>query len=127
MPFARLTLSRDLPNDEGRLLCDELTDLIASGLAKRRELTSVLLEAVGSHRWTVGGIDQPTAAHLEVSVTAGTNTEQEKAVFMAAAMALLRRVLPDLNPATYIVVSEHPGTDWGYDGRSQTDRARRRG
>ncbi|MEB2871285.1 tautomerase family protein [Pseudomonas rhizosphaerae] len=127
MPFARLTMSLDLPVDQSRHLCNELTDLIASALGKRRELTSVLMEVMGAHHWTVGGTDQPTAAHLEVCVTAGTNTEEQKAVFMVGAMALLRSALPNLNPATYIVVKEHPGTDWGYDGRSQADRARRRG
>lgn len=124
MPFARLTLSRELPPDQGRHLCNELTDLIANELGKRQELTSVLIEVPGSHHWTIGGNGQATAAHLEVCVTAGTNAEEEKRAFMASAMSLLRRTLPTLDRATYIVVKENPATDWGYDGRTQADRAR---
>lgn len=127
MPFARLTLSLDLSPDEGHRLCNELTDLIANELGKRRELTSVLIDVPHRHQWTIGGNDQPTAAHLEVCVTAGTNSEEEKGAFMARAMSLLRRTLPDLSPATYIVVKENPATDWGYDGITQADRARFRG
>lgn len=127
MPFARLTLSHEPSLDQGRQLCTELTDLIANALGKRRDLTSVLIEVPGAHRWTVGADEQPAAAHLEVSVTAGTNSEEEKTAFIASAMSLLRRTLPDLHPATYIVVKEHPATDWGYDGRTQADRAKGRG
>ncbi|MGX9567829.1 tautomerase family protein [Pseudomonas sp. CFBP 5748] len=124
MPFARLTLSLDLSPDEGRRLCNELTDLIADELGKRQELTSVLIDVPGGHHWTIGGSGQRTAAHLEVCVTAGTNSEEEKGAFMASAMSLLRRTLPDLDLATYIIVNENPATDWGYDGRTQADRAR---
>jgi 4-oxalocrotonate tautomerase len=123
MPFARLTLSLDLSPDEGRRLCNELTDLIANELGKVRELTSVLIEVPGKPHWTIGSNGQATAAHLEVSVTAGTNSEGAKRAFMASAISLLRRTLPDLDPATYIVVKEHPAIDWGYDGRTQADRA----
>lgn len=124
MPFARLTLSSNLPAHEGGPLCEALTTLIANELGKRHELTSVLIDVPGAHHWTIGGCQQALAAHLEVSVTAGTNSEEEKRSFMASAMALLRGALPDLDPATYIIVKENPATDWGYDGKSQADRGR---
>ncbi|MGV8989459.1 MAG: tautomerase family protein [Cypionkella sp.] len=63
------------------------------------------------------------AAHLEVFVTAGTNTEDEKRQFIRSAMAALRKVVPGLAEATYVVVHELPGTDWGCDGQTQTARA----
>jgi hypothetical protein len=47
MPFARLSLSLDLSPDEGRRLCNDLTDLIADELGKRKELTSVLIDVPG--------------------------------------------------------------------------------
>ncbi|MCL2658450.1 MAG: hypothetical protein FWD62_13760 [Betaproteobacteria bacterium] len=124
MPFARLTLSLNPSADDAHRLSSELTELIASELGKRRELTSVLIETPSTNRWTVGGSHRRTAAHLEVCVTVGTNSEQEKRAFIAKAMQLLRRTLVDLEPTTYIVVKEIAPTDWGYDGISQADRAR---
>ena len=122
MPFARLTYRPQRPDGENHL-DRTLTDLIARDLAKNRDLTSVLIEPSTSGRWTIGGEPQAAAAHLEVYVTAGTNTVEQKRCFQERAMALLRAEWPDLPAATYVVVHEMPATDWGYDGRSQADRA----
>ena len=77
-------------------------------------------------RWCVGGrAVQGTAAMLEIGITAGTNTEEEKARFIAAAFDELQRQLaPDggFEVASYVTVRELPATDWGYGG--QTQRAR---
>ena len=122
MPFARLTYHPPHPEREHDL-ARALTDLIATDLAKRHDLTSVRIEATPAQTWTIGGEPQAAAAHLEVFVTAGTNTVEQKRRFQENATALLRAEWPDLPTATYVVVHELPATDWGYDGRSQADRA----
>jgi 4-oxalocrotonate tautomerase len=125
MPFARLTCHLASPDHslDRESLAVALTDLIATDLGKRRDLTSVLIETPANGFWTVGGGRQAVAAHLEVFVTSGTNTIEDKREFVARAMALLRENIPELHPATYVVVHELPATDWGYDGKSQFDRA----
>ena len=122
MPFARLTYHPPHPDREPDL-ARALTDLIATDLAKRHDLTSVQIEAAPTQTWTIGGERQAGVAHLEVFVTAGTNTVEQKRAFLENAMALLRGEWPELHPATYVVVHELPATDWGYDGLSQADRA----
>lgn len=122
MPFARLTYHPPHPDREPDL-ARTLTDLIASDLAKRHDLTSVQIEAAPAQTWTIGGKRPPSTAHLEVFVTAGTNTVEQKREFQKKAMALLRAEWPELYPPTYVVVHELPATDWGYDGMSQADRA----
>lgn len=122
MPFARLTYRPHRPDREEHL-AQALTNLIARDLAKRHDLTSVLIEATSSSHWTIGGEPPAAAAHLEVFVTAGTNSPEEKRAFLQNAMALLRAEWPELHAATYVVVHELPATDWGYDGLSQADRA----
>ena len=88
------------------------------------ELTAVLVEQVDAASWTVGGEPASVAAYLDLKVTAGTNTEAEKARFVAGAMQLLRDVLgSDLSPVTYVVVHEVPGDAWGWDGQTQAGRA----
>ncbi len=123
MPFSRLTLIPAPTGEEAQQLATGLTDLIAGILRKKHPLTAVLVESPPAHRWTVGDAGQSSAAELEVSITQGTNTEEEKRQFIAEAMALLRRHRPELNAATYIVLRELPASDWGYDGRTQADRA----
>jgi 4-oxalocrotonate tautomerase len=123
MPFARLTLAPTPSQDQVVRLHTDLTALIASLLRKRHDLTSVLVETPGLSAWSIDALARGAAAHLEVFVTAGTNTEAEKREFIRSAMAAVRNVLPGLAEATYVVVHELAGTDWGYDGQTQTDRA----
>ena len=123
MPFARLTLLAPLGGNEASQLSAKVSDLVAEVLKKKHHLTSVLVEHVERGSWTVGGKPQTAAAQLEVYVTSGTNTEQEKRDFVRRAAELLKQCVADLDPATYVVVHELPGADWGYDGATQADRA----
>ena len=124
MPFAKLTMTPAPTPGQAEILTTELTDLIAGDLGKRHDLTSVLIETPDVLRWTIGAGQRPAAAHLEVCVTAGTNSEQDKRLFIADAMTMLRNALPALDPATYVVITEIAGSDWGFDGKTQADRAR---
>ena len=86
----------------------------------------MMIDDVPAARWHVGGRDvlRPTA-FLEISITAGTNTEAEKAAFIAAAFAELERQLGDGKPlenASYVIVRELPASDWGYGGQTQAQR-----
>ncbi|WP_341922161.1 tautomerase family protein [Polaromonas sp. YR568] len=109
-----------------RQLAQALTTLTAQLLGKRREVTAVLIESLPAGSWYVGGdaVRRPTAL-LEISITAGTNTAEEKAAFVSAAFAELQRQLGEggaLEEASYVVVRELPATDWGYGGQTQKAR-----
>lgn len=122
MPFVRLTLIPAQTAEVTKRLTTDLTALVAADLGKRYDLTSVLLETPDAAHWAIGGIAHDVAAHLEICVTAGTNSDAEKRAFVANAMRLLRQEMPTLATATYVVVTELPGTNWGYDGETQADR-----
>ncbi|MEP6825805.1 MAG: tautomerase family protein [Ramlibacter sp.] len=107
-------------------LAQGLTRLTAQILGKRSAVTAVLIEDLPRGRWHIGGtpVERPTA-FLEISVTQGTNTAEEKARFVQEAHAELRRQLAaggELEEASYVIVRELAAGDWGYDG--QTQRAR---
>ena len=123
MPFARLTLVPAVPETDARTLAAALTDLIAKDLDKRRDLTSMLIEMPQNVIWSIGAEPVEATAHLEVCVTAGTNSEAQKRSFIANAMAALRPAVPGLSATTYIIIREMPASAWGYDGRTQADRA----
>ncbi len=126
MPFIHIRVAgRELAPAEVERLHARTTGLMAGVLGKRADLTSVLVEAAAPGGWAVGGRPVPLAAHLEASVTAGTNGPEEKARFVAEAMAMLREVLGEGLPlATYVVVREVPADAWGYGGLTQAARAR---
>lgn len=123
MPFARLSISRPLDADVTNQLARGLTDLIANELRKNHALTSVLIEALPMSLWTISGNEQPLSAHLEVNITAGTNSAEEKQRFISAAMTLLGQHLEGLHLATYVILREIPAQDWGYGGQTQAARS----
>lgn len=125
MPFIHIRLAGAAPTqDRLAALSQEIVAITAHHLRKQAALTAVLIEPlVAAGLWTVGDSAPPTAAHLEIAVTAGTNTAAEKAAFIAAATDALRRAAgPDLPLASYVVVREIAADSWGYDGRTQADR-----
>jgi 4-oxalocrotonate tautomerase len=99
---------------------EALTGFAHKLLGKRRELTAVLIEDWPAARWFVDGeaVHRPTAL-LEIDITQGTNTADEKAAFIAAAHAYLQR---ELGHGARCIVRELPGPDWGYAGRTQQAR-----
>ncbi len=126
MPTLVLKLSPLQNPERYQTLASALTDLTVQLLRKRREVTAVIIDDLPGARWHIGGapVAQPTAL-LEISITEGTNTEEEKAAFIAAAFAELQRQLADdgvLTTASYVVVRELPASDWGYGGRTQQAR-----
>lgn len=107
-------------------LAQALTELTGRLLGKRREVTAVVIDDMPLARWFVGGepVGQATAM-LEISVTAGTNSVEEKAAFVSAAFTELQRQLApggQLHEASYVIVRELPATDWGYGGETQQAR-----
>jgi 4-oxalocrotonate tautomerase len=124
MPFIRITaLGPTLAPEQISRLGDEMTDLMSAVLGKKPELTSVLVEQPTTAGWAIGRVAARVAAHVNATITAGTNSVEEKARFIEQAMNLLKSVFgPDLSPATYVVVSEVPAESWGYDGKTQQSR-----
>lgn len=122
MPFLRLTLKPAPGCEVTALLATQLTQLMATNLGKKAELTSVLVETPASALWTIGSVDAACTAMLEVVITEGTNAAAEKLDFIAAAHGLLRDELPGLEPIVYVVLKEVPAENWGYDGRTQAAR-----
>ncbi|WP_298212972.1 tautomerase family protein [Acidovorax sp.] len=126
MPTLVLKLAPLQNPERYRSLAHALTELTVSLLGKRREVTAVVIDDLPAARWHIGDTpaEQPTAL-LEISITQGTNTPAEKAAFIEAAYAELRRQLATdgaLAVASYVVVRELPATDWGYGGRTQQAR-----
>jgi 4-oxalocrotonate tautomerase len=130
MPVLKLKTAPLLDPRDYPTLAAALTHLTARTLGKQAEVTAVLIEDLPAAAWHVGGrpVQRPTAL-LEIDITAGTNTAEQKAAFVAAAFDELQRRLGTsvgFEPASYIVVRELPATDWGHGGHTQQVRRGRR-
>jgi 4-oxalocrotonate tautomerase len=129
MPTLHLQVAPLLNPEQYSPLAQALTALTARVLGKRPEVTVVVIDDLPAARWHIGGqalsaTSAPTA-WLQIDITAGTNTAEQKAAFVAEALAELQRQLGAGRPlaeASYVTVRELPATDWGYGGLTQASR-----
>lgn len=128
MPFIHLTTGVALDHAVRSALAAEITQAMADILGKRREVTAVLIETVDPGGWFIDaqalGTLAVSPAHAAIFITAGTNTAPEKAAMVAALHEMLGRRLGSLPEASYVIIHEIAGTDWGYAGVTQAARSR---
>ncbi len=125
MPFIRITVGgAPVTATERSALQERFTAEIHKHLRKRREVTAVAVESLPPGAWAIDGVEMSTrTAHVEMAITAGTNTPEEKASMIAAADRALREILGTLPEATYAVIQEIAADAWGYNGKTQQTRA----
>jgi 4-oxalocrotonate tautomerase len=127
MPFISIKIAGPtLAPEQIKTLQTQTTTFMKEILRKKAELTAVLVEQVPVAGWSVGANAVPIGAHLAAVITAGTNSEPEKARFIAATAEMLKSVLAaGLPVATYVVLQEVTAEAWGYDGLTQAERRNR--
>ncbi len=127
MPILQVKVSPPQHPDTYSRLAEALTHLTAQHLGKQADVTAVEIQEVLAGRWRIGGRTPDAATfYLDISITAGTNTEGQKARFIEAVYAEMQRQIGGGQPlaeASYVALRELSATDWGYGG--QTQQARR--
>lgn len=130
MPFIDVLVSpaADRPPVASAELAATLTDLTANILRKRPDLTAVMIREIPPSDWFVGGrplADLGAASHrVIIRVTSGTNTTEEKAAWIAAVSAEMKRLQGSTRPESYVMIDEVAAEDWGWDGETQAARRR---
>jgi 4-oxalocrotonate tautomerase len=123
MPYVNLKLTAAPSEQTTHLLGRILTDLTADVLKKKRELTAVVVEYLAPDQWLIGAKSLAQRAEtticLEVTVTDGTNSKDEKAEYISKVFAALESILGPLNPASYIIIQKLRADAWGYGGVTQ--------
>ncbi|HZS65166.1 MAG TPA: tautomerase family protein [Xanthobacteraceae bacterium] len=125
MPFVSIKVAgTDLSPPQKQAVQLGFTELMGRVMRKVPALTAVAIERIEPDNWTIGGAPPASgrAAHVDVKVTEGTNSQQEMALFIKEAHALLKTTFGELPLATYVVVHELPADAWGYGGLSQQAR-----
>ncbi len=123
MPYLNVKLSTPDSPETTERLASLLTTLTADVLKKKRELTSVALDYTSAQRWYIAGASAAAQGvatfHLDVKITEGTNTKDEKASYVRQVFAAVESALGRLHPASYIVIHEVRADAWGYAGATQ--------
>jgi 4-oxalocrotonate tautomerase len=121
-----LKLSSPLAPPDVVRAAELVASLTARRLRKDPEVTAVAVDVVPPERWFVAGRSlaqwQRTAFFLEVRVTDGSNTSDEKRAFIAEAFDALGKLLGELHAESYIHVIDARADAYGYGGVPQEAR-----
>lgn len=126
MPYINIRIGSSLNNTQRESLYKQTTELMAHVMKKQPKVTVVNIQELDPQLWAVNGTqlmpNDPVAAYVDIKVTEGTNSSEEKAEMLSRTTAMLMDVLGTLQEACYIVIDDLPANSWGYDGLSQGER-----
>ena len=123
MPYLNIKISGNQAPELTARIADILATLTTDILHKKRELTSIIIEYVDAHKWFVAGTaiasQEVRTFNLEIHITEGTNTKDEKANYVKEVFSSMQSVLGKLHPASYIIIKDVGADSWGYEGVTQ--------
>jgi 4-oxalocrotonate tautomerase len=103
-----------------------VTELTAGTLHKDPKVTAVIVSEADAADWFAGGAslaEQGLASYwIDVHVSEGTNTKDEKAAYLAAVFARMAELIGPLHHETYLHVDEVRGDAYGFGGLTQERR-----
>lgn len=122
MPYIDVNIQPKVSPRQAESLASGITDAMENIMRKKRAVTAVRVESQDGN-WWIGGdaVAQPTA-YVDIKITAGTNSEADKAELLRHLHDLFNQTLGDLAEASYFVIDELPADAWGYAGISQKER-----
>ncbi len=113
-------------NDLAASIAETISGLTTAILRKDPRVTAVSVEFVEREHWFIGGrsvASLGTAAFfVDVRITDGTNTKDEKERFVAAAFAALDALLDGAHHESYVHVHDVRADAYGYGGSTQERR-----
>lgn len=123
MPYLNIKVSGEPSKAICEAVAGMLTNLTVELLGKKPEFTAVVVESSQAGRWFIGGTSlankDTSSFYLEIKITCGTNTKQQKAAYIRAVFSAMEGLLGELDEASYIVIHEVNADAWGYQGMTQ--------
>src|SRR2546423_101274 len=103
-----------------------VSELTAKVLHKDPKVTAIIVRSVDAADWFAGGkslAEQKLASYwLDIHISEGTNTKDEKAAYLAALFKRMGELLGPLHEESYAHVDEVKGDAYGFGGLTQERR-----
>ncbi len=126
MPYLNLRLVAEESAELTKSIVSSLMTHTHDILAKKSELTAIDIQFNKPERWFINGMPvsetQQTTFYLDIKITEGSNTKQQKASYIQAVFYDLQKILGPLAQASYIVIHELRADAWGFQERTQESR-----
>lgn len=118
MPYINVKLNEKESDELREKIVDIVLENTTNILNKKAEVTSVLVEFVSQKSWSIGG-KSSTTFYLDIKITKGTNTKEQKANYIKKTYKDFYGLLGEITPASYIVIDEVEADSWGFEGLTQ--------
>jgi 4-oxalocrotonate tautomerase len=116
MPMLTVLLASAPSADLSQRVARSLTDATISVLHKDPSVTTVAIQYVDPEQWFVQGARTAPAYFVEIRVTEGTNTKNDKAEYVARVHAVLDSILGGSGPSSYVEIAEVHADAYGFGG-----------
>ncbi len=123
MPVLQVKLSAPPTPGLSHQVAALLSELTARILHKKPELIAVVVDYLAQAHWLVGGASLAeqgkVSFFLDINVTEGTNTKNEKAQYQQEVFTGLGHLLGDLHEVSYVCIRDVRAEAWGFGGLTQ--------
>ncbi len=127
MPYINIRIAAALDNKQKQALYKKTTFLMNTIMRKRQEVTVVHIQESQPEQWSINfkqlSVDAPIGVYVDIKVTQGTNTTEEKKEMISQTIKMLQDIVGAIQEASYVVIDDIPADSWGYDGKTQAMRA----
>lgn len=123
MPYLNIRLSMDSSLDVAEKVKSILMKHTTETLGKNGDVTSIEIDFISPNLWFVNGAPVGEQGfivfYVDVKITEGTNTKEEKATYIDKVFSDIQSTLGSVSDASYIVVHDVSADSWGFKGRAQ--------
>lgn len=123
MPIINLKISKNLEEDQIQSVINSVTELTHTHLKKKKELTAINYTFIPQNNWFVNAESLETlqqhSFYLDIKVTDGTNSKDEKSAYIKALFDFFESVLQNIHNESYVYIEEVKGDAYGYAGKTQ--------
>jgi len=128
MPMISVQVAAEPSKELARALAERVRDLTAELLGKDPRVTAVSVDFVPKERWFIGNESVADAERamsaffVDVRITDGTSTKDDKARFIECTFHALSDLLGGARAESYVHVDDVRADGYGYGGLTQERR-----
>jgi 4-oxalocrotonate tautomerase len=126
MPMINVQIAGEPDTGLARDVVESVSSLTARILGKDPKVTAIAVEFIPRRLWFIAGKcaeeHRKGAFFLDVRISDGTNTKDEKARYVAAAFTAMSRLLGGVHEESYVHVDDVRADAYGYGGLTQERR-----
>lgn len=118
MPYINLKINLQNFEEKEASILELVVSKTKQILKKDEKVTSVLFEKIPFSSWYINKKNEITF-FLDIKITKGSNTQEQKALYIKEIFEGFNALNIKVNEASYILIDEIPANSWGYNGITQ--------